>query len=1046
MRRSPEHVRCAAALPSPRLLTAALLLAVSGCGGGGASGGPTPPALEDVVVQGLLPYAVHTASLAQEIVLETRVLTPAGAPHPTAVLSWRYPGKTYQGFTPDPDPDLSFVEETGPGGLHRLRIRSSRPKRGGLFASCIADVFSGSPNVPVRQAVCEDQALRFWGGPPSDLLFPFSAVTMGVGEVRPLEPLVVSAYTGTSHEPATCSSSSAAVATAVASGSICTVTARAAGSATLTFTAGGVTRDRPLTVTAAALGPPGVGAVAGLAPQVATPGIMLPILRSQGEDIPANLLAADPGGAVAFAAAQASRQPVFRWTGTGFGYTFASPPELETTFPGAVAFDGRGVLHAVVGTGAVAAQGPADPPGTWRRVALPASAWVTGVERSQLDDSSPIPRAPEGSAWFSLLPRSGGGVWVAWVTVKGWADVIDKVCRFNLELASIDADLVVHHETVLTAEKRWARVLAGGASFDCLSGFAPYDHFVEPVPQLLQEGPHGKPDLDLLRHDSVFPFEAALPHAITLTPAGLTHRHLQWDGAAWTSDALFAPGTTRAVARSPSLPPLLLGAVSRSLYTTAESLRDRQRPYLIGDDPERFFLFDDPRLVYRSQVGAASVPLPGHKVFELDGTIYATGWRVIDLPADQPPQQLFPLTLDGEPPIVRPPVVLADGRRFAFMEQVDSPFLCTEPGARVVSAPAEGGPWGVAAEPATLCALPLPFERLKGRAFPLGGQVVLLGVENDTGAPLAACSPDGLSWTRCHDGAPVPGAVRMAPGWVRPDGSAFALDPGLGGVYRTADLMAGVWTLVDDLRPQLTAEVAALSNVARDVTWVEAADGGSVALLAVPNVAGGVAGAGPRLLVRRYSLAGAPLDSAFAPLPGAIQLGLGDRFEPTGAALVGDRLYLTQGTAAASELALSPLTYDLAADTWAAGPVVARIYGGDPYGQNHWHWGLEDQFDMLSRDFFAPLLYKPLPGGQVWVLGSAIRPDGREAIFHALAPAADTLVTGAKTYLRPDGGFHQRVVDAVPEPGGGWYLLYGDGARPYMQFGALEHAWVHLTP
>lgn len=1047
MRRSPEPVHPPATLPVALLLAGALLLAAAGCGGGGgAGGGPTPPPVEDVVVAGLLPFAVHTASLAQEIVLETRVLTTAGLPHPTAVLTWRYPGKTYQGFTPDPDPDLTFVEETGPGGLHRLRIRSSRPKRGGLSASCVADVFSGSTTVPVRQATCESQALRFWGGPPSDLLFPFTAITMGVGEVRPVEPLVVSAYTGNSHEVATCSSSNGAVATAVASGSVCTLTARAAGSATITFTAGGVSRDRPLTVTAAPLGPPGVGTVTGLAPQGATPGITPAWLRSQGEDIPANLLTADAAGNVAFTAYLGTRQPVFRWTGTGFGFTFASPPEAELFFPGTLAFDGRGVLNAVAGTGAVAVQDPADPPGVWRRVALPESAWVTGVERSQFDDSSPIPAAPEGSAWFSLLPRSGGGVWVAWVTVKGWADLSDKLCRFNLELASIDPSLTVRHETVLTAEKRWWGVLAGGASFDCLSGHAPYPTFVEPVPQLLQEGPNGKPDLDLLRHDSVFPFQASLPDTISLTPAGLTHRHLRWSGTAWTSDALFAPGTTRAVARTPAGPPLLLGAVSQALYTTAESLRDRQRPYPLSDDPERFFLFDDPRLVYRSQVGAASVPLPGHRVFELDGTINVTGWRVLDLPADQPAQQLFPLTLNAEPPIVRPPVVLADGRRFAFMEQVNSPFLCTEPGARVISAPAEAGPWSVAAEPATLCALPLPFERLKGRAFPLGGQLVLLGVENATGAPLAACSADGLTWARCHDGAPVPGTVRTAPGWVRADGSAFVLDPGLGGVYRTADLRAGSWTQVDDLRPQLTAEVAALSNVARDLTWVEAADGASVALVAVANVAGGVAGAGPRLLVRRFSLAGALLDSAFSTLPGAIQFGLGDRFEPTGAALVGDRLFVTQAIVASPGLDLSPLSFDLSTDTWTTGPVLASIYGGDPYGQNHWHWGLEDQFDMLARDFFSPLLYKPLPGGQVWVLGSTLRPDGREAVFQAVAPAAASLVAGPKSFLRPDGGFHQRVVDAVPEPGGGWYLLYGDGARPYMQFGALEHAWVHLTP
>lgn len=1019
--------------PSPLLLAASL--ALSACGGGGAAA-PPPPA--DVTVTGLLPFAVHTASLAGEVVLETRVLDLAGQPHPTAVFTWRYPGKTYQGFTPDPDPDLTFVEETGPGGLQRLRVRSSRPKRGGLFVSCIADVYAGS-TVPVRQAVCESQALRFWGGPPSDLLFPVSAIQMGVGEVRPVEPLVVSAYTGNSHVPATCASSDAAVATVAASGSVCTITAKAAGAARVTFTAGGITRDRPLTVTATPLGPPGVGTVTGLAPQGATPGISLATLRSEGEDIPANLVTAAPSGEVAFAAGMVARQPVFRWSGTGFGWTFATPPATEVTFPGAVAYDGRGALYAVAGAEAIVVQDPADPPGTWRRVALPASAWVTGVERSQFDDSSPIPRAPAGSAWYSLLPRSGGGIWVAWVTVKGWADLFDKVCRFHLELASVDPSLTLTHETVLVAEKRWWGVLRGGANFDCLSGFTPFFTFVEPVPQLLFEGASGKPDLDLLRHDVVFPFDAVPNDTITLTPAGLAHRHLRWTGAAWTSDALFAPGTTRAVSRSPTGPPVLLGAVDQSRYTLAESLRDRQRPYALSDDPERFFHFDDERLIHRSTVGAGSVPLPGQKVFELDGTIFVSGWRVIDLPADQPPQQLFPLTLNAEPPIVRPPVVLPDGRRFAFMEQVVSPFLCTEPGARVVAAPGEAGPWSVAAEPNTTCALPLPFERLKGPAFAAGGAMVLLGVENGTGAPMAACSSDGAAWADCAGGS-VSATVRTAPGWVGADGVAFALDEGFGGVYRTADLASGSWTKIDDLRPELTANLAALSSIRRDLTVVESADGAAVALLAVANVGGG----DPFLVVRRYSRAGTLLDAHWVALPPAIRLGLGDRFEPTGAALVGDRLYLTQAIASGSTLDLSPLCLDLGTDGWTTGPSLATIYGGDPYGQNHWHWGLEEQFDMIGREFFAPLVYKALDADRLWVLGSAVRPDGREAIFHAVAPVAASLEAGAKTFLRPAGGFHQRIVDAVPEPGGGWWLLYGDGARPLMQFGALEHAWAHL--
>jgi hypothetical protein len=1011
------------------------------CDGGGA--GP-PVDSVGVVVTGLAPFAVHHSSIDDEIVLETHVLTPDGAPHPSAVFTWRYPGKAYQGFATDPDPDLSFVEETGPGGLQRLRVRSARAKRGGLFVSCVADVPSDVPGVPAAQATCESQALTFWGGAATDLLFPFSAITMGVGEVRATQALATADDDESSHQAVLCEVADGAVASAEARDSVCVLTAKSPGQTVVTYRSGAVAHGRPLTVTATPLGPPPVGAVTDLAPQGATPQIAPAWLRSDGRPIPAALVGADPAGNVAFAAAMHERQAVFQWTGTGFGWTFATPPGARALSPASVAFDARGALYASIGEHGLALRDPDDAPGAWHHIGRPASAWVTGITANQFDDSNPIPSPPEGAQWYSLLPRTGGGVWLAWVTVKGWTDYPDKVCRFHLELAEIDPDRSVRHETVLVAEKRWAFAVANGASLDCLSGYAPLNGFVEPVPQLIREGAHHKPDIDLLRHDVVFPASATPPDSLTLTPAGLSERHLVWDGAAWTTDAQLPPDGSRAIARAPAAPPLVSASLADAPHTTADTAR--QRPYDYTDDPERFFYFDDPRLIYRGTIGAASVPLPGHKVFELDTTLRVTGWRVVDLPPNQPAQQLFPDLVDAEAPIIRPPVVLPDGRRFAFAEPVRLPYTAADPGALVLTASSATGPWSTAAAPTGPDALPAPFATFRDRAFALPGELVMVAADPTTFSPWAARSADGATFRLCPDG-PLPTAAGPATAWVGPDGVAFALVESTAAVHRSADVRGGVWEPIDALQPELVGANAALSNVRRDLTWAASPDASTVALLALAQLGGGAPG--PELIVRRYSAAGALLDAHRVALPAHIALGVGDRFEPTGAALLGDQLVVYQATGSAADgplrLDLAPLVLDLGDDTWTAGPTLATIYGADPYGQNHWHRGLDEQADALSRDAFSPLVFTALPDGRVAAFGSAIRPDGREAVFYAVSDTPLGLADAPKTYLRPDGGFHQRVVGAAPEPTGGFYLLYGDGSRPLFQFGALEHAFAHVA-
>jgi len=1039
-------------------------LALAGCpGGGGGGGGGTPGSTVDVQVTGLVEYGFHVASTKEELVLEVRVLTPDGAPHPDAVFWWNYPGHLYGGLVSTPDPDLTYVEETGAGGLRRLRIRSTATKAAGLSVSCYADVFAKGSSVPDHQAVCPSQAIRFWGGKAVDLVIPFGGVSLGTGEVRSIEPLaIVSAdpLNGLpSDEEVTCTVGNTAVAEVTSASSRCVFTGKAAGETTFTATTASVSRSWPLSVTSVVPGPPRRGAVnepsrfersASARAAGPTTGVTPVWVKSGSAIVPSTLVTSTAAGDLAFGGRLIFRQAVFEWTGTGFGWTLLSRPWVTATYPPALGHDARGALYAVLEgepQEEVVVREPGAAPGVFRRAALPGTAPVTGVERTQLDGSNPFPRPRRGSEWFSTLPREGGGQWVAWVTVKGWDEYPDKLCRFTLELAEVDGAFTVRKETVLVSEKRWRFAVSGGASFDCTRTVDPINTFIEPVPELVATGPNGKPELDLWRRDSTFPFQATGQDVLTLTPPGLTHRHLTWSGTAWTSTPRWAPGTTRAVARSITHPPIHLADRPVDTFILGEAVRDRARPYPPDEEePLRFFYFTDPRLLYESSVGAASTTLPGHLAFELDDYVKVTGWRVIDLVPDLPPQKLQPAVIASEGPVVRPPVVLPGGKRFVFTELWAKPYLFGDPGAKVLGASAAGAPYTVKAEPGATQQLPAPFELLLDRAWPVDDAMYAAGVVNATGVPITGRSADGTAWTEVPGGGAVPASTNpYSTAWIGPGGVGLLLSWGRSDVYRTADVRTGVWTQIDDLTPDLVTAGGALSNVRRDHAWAVSADGQTAVLASLIHVAGGV----EKVMVRRYTTAGALVDARIVDVPPGVDYGLGDRFELAGAALTGGLLHVQRaetGLTGSRRFDLIPVTLDLATGAWTEGEVVASIYGADDHGENLWHTGLQGQFPALDRTAWSFLVFEPLADGRVAVFGSDLAPDGREVVFHASSPAVKGLSVGAKTYLRPAGGFHQRLSGVAPEPGGGWYVVYGDGVRALMTFGPLEHAWAVVDP
>ncbi|MFO0584878.1 MAG: hypothetical protein U0229_21605 [Anaeromyxobacter sp.] len=1050
----------------------ALVFALAGCpktgGGGGGGGGPTI----DVKLEGLTERAFHVSRTLDELVFEVRVLTPDGAPHPTARFWWNYPGHLYGGLLSTPDPDMTYVEETGAGGLQRLRVRSTKTKRGGIYVGCYADVFGALPDIPEHQAVCAPQAVRFWGGKALDLVLPVPDVKLGVGEVRSIQPLALAEASdlngGASDEEVTCTVADPAIAAVTSTSSRCVFTAKAVGQTTFTAHAGTASRSWPLAVTAAVPGPPpasplpsGLGVLKARAPSEDPPpgvapgrgagvsgtGVSPPSFSSFAVVIPATLLVSSPKGDLAFGAWFSQRQAVFEWTGTGFGWTVLSPPWVAALHPPVLGYDARGALYAAI-MGypelLVAAREPGAAPGAFQVKPLPATDAVTGVELSQLDDSDPVPRPREGSAWWSTLPREGGGQWLAWIAVKGWDEYPHKRCRFVLELAELDEAFTVKKETVLVSEKLWFGAVSGGAKFDCTGTRDPVADFSDPIPQLVATGPSGKPDLDLWRRDSTFPATATGSDRLTLTPAGLVDRHLRWNGVAWTSTPRWAPDATRHVARSPNGPWVHLAEVFVGDAIAADPVR--KEAYGREPDPrepERWVFAKEPRLLLRARYGYASTVLPGPLVYELLSPTLGYAW---DVPDALPPHDLLPALLDAEGPIVRPPVVLASGKRFAFLELVAKPYLFGDPGAKVVAAAAREAPWSVVAEPGSTFVLPLPFATFTDRAWPVGGAMYSIAALNLTGEPVTARSDDGATWTNVPSGAFPATASPTATAWIAPDGVGFALTLGSNDVWRTADVTTGVWTKVDDLSADLAAIDATISSRARDRAWAISADGQTAALVTQIYKAPGLTEA---LLVRRYTRAGVLLDSRVAPIPPGVDFGLGDRFEPTGAALAGDRLVLQRGEVGTPGLDLIPVTLDLATGTWADGPRAARIYMADPFAQNLWHLGLQGQFPALDRTAWSFLVMHPLADGTFEVFGTDVRPGGREALFHAKAsfpPGSSALTLGAKTWLATAGGYHLRLSGVAPEPGGGWFVLYGDGVRPYMQFGALENAWAYVPP
>ena len=414
-------------------------LALAGCAGAAAPG-PVPELPRIVQVSGPPPHEWTRLPLGADLVIEVELRLADGSLAKDYLFSWGGPINS-----PTPWPGLTVLRERPAPGRERLVLRSTAynyiPGIG-----CLVQTVDPSSGLPANQGnALGPFNLVTWGGTPAGLAMPPAEVQLGVGEQRPFVPLAGPVVESNqvigkpSHLPVVVTSSAPAVVRVEADG--VTLTALAEGSATLTATAGGVTRTAAAAVDARPLGPPTAIGFRPAAPR-ADGLAYFPIVYHQAGAVRGDYqVAVDARGYPYFTAKVNFTLWMAGWTGTDAGWEPVSAPGDEVDDPGSITVDARGRLYVVYrtfGAGLVLAErDAAAPASTWRRRSLfPISdLWASPAWQ------------PTSSAYGSIAvhPREGGGVWIAYAREFHPEAGLDA-CRTELQLFEVTDGAVVSEE------------------------------------------------------------------------------------------------------------------------------------------------------------------------------------------------------------------------------------------------------------------------------------------------------------------------------------------------------------------------------------------------------------------------------------------------------------------------------------------------------------------------------------------------------------------------------------------------------------------------
>ena len=443
-----------------RLLWLALLLLTTTPGCEFLQDEPDPVApVAPVVTVPRFADAPFIVPLNEPFTLTALVNQPDGSPATGYEFNWG-------GWLPGGPEVRSEVGHPSPG-VETLTLTFLREGRYDISAIVTTVNGAGAAVVYVRP-----ETVIAWGGTTRELL-PFQQeMALRVGEARPSAVLPHAQRTPAEpnvrtlgHQPVTYAIEHSAIARVDATG---VVYGLAPGSTRLTFRTGDVTASIPVTVTAGALGPPpdGVMPYDGLAP-TAVRSDHGAKLRA-GKASPEDQLALDSRGWPVSVLTPLARTPAPRlsttlhavllgaWTGSGVGLERVNQPWDESEHPRLV-IDSRDVAYVAYWSRSfndiVVADRPVNgAPDGWRYRRLPMD--LSLAAEGGLRPRQYVGRELDGR--ITLLPRPGGGVWVAYAMVDDFRtqNPTHHVTKF-LETPGPCADVLKLAEITDTQVKTW---------------------------------------------------------------------------------------------------------------------------------------------------------------------------------------------------------------------------------------------------------------------------------------------------------------------------------------------------------------------------------------------------------------------------------------------------------------------------------------------------------------------------------------------------------------------------------------------------------------
>lgn len=416
-------------------------LVLAGCSG---CEDPEEAYLPQPHVEGLETEAPYYVAAGSELVIDVTLRDDAGNLQDSEV-EWFIEPEAWLG----PKGPEWTTEKVEPG-VHRLRITPHSAYR---RTYVMLRVYFGAESLPEAFDTPTARVIGY-GGEPREVLGYQPVIRMAPGERRAAHAFTLASYPGGS-DPTVRVSGDDATTYAVANSAVASVdadgvvTAIAPGTASLVVTHGAVSQTVPIEVTAATLAPPGPElAIETRSLAGSTASEWAPLMTSAE----GTTLALDHGGYphMVFLArkAQASSVVVASWTGTGFGFETVSRP-FEQVGEGSVrlAIDGDDRLYVVyrdgVDLGFVLAErpargGPAD--WTYRRLDLAHPAIEEVATRPVWESYVTLQRDI-----ITMLPRSGGGMWIAYRVVHGIAGSYGD-CSELVRLAEVTPSQITYRD------------------------------------------------------------------------------------------------------------------------------------------------------------------------------------------------------------------------------------------------------------------------------------------------------------------------------------------------------------------------------------------------------------------------------------------------------------------------------------------------------------------------------------------------------------------------------------------------------------------------